>query len=225
MTAALTALAVAVLLLAYLVAGLLRSHAEILKSLHDLGAGLELDRKDPGYGITAPETAGSIETVAGQTPDGETVAMSLVGHDTLVAFLSSGCSTCQEFWSAFATKDLAVPGDASLVVVTRGPDEESASALRERAPTGVPVVMSDQTWDDFKAPGAPYFAYVDRTGRVVGEGTGTSWPQVTTLLNQARADAALRSKGNGVARDQRDLIVLGEAGITPGDPSLYGEPS
>ena len=40
MTALVVALAVAVLLLAVLVAGLLRSHAEILKALHELGAGV-----------------------------------------------------------------------------------------------------------------------------------------------------------------------------------------
>jgi hypothetical protein len=41
------ALGVAVLLLAVLVGGLLRSHAEILKALHELGAGLELDGAGP----------------------------------------------------------------------------------------------------------------------------------------------------------------------------------
>src|ERR687889_414726 len=40
-------LAGAALVLGVLVAGLLRSHAEILKALHDLGAGLELDRSEP----------------------------------------------------------------------------------------------------------------------------------------------------------------------------------
>ena len=49
MTALLTTLVVAELvvlvLLSFLVLGLLRSHALILKSLHDLGAGLELDRQ------------------------------------------------------------------------------------------------------------------------------------------------------------------------------------
>ena len=58
MTAAVVALGAAVVLLAVLVAGLLRSHAEILKALHELGAGLDLDAKGPVPvtidGVTTP---------------------------------------------------------------------------------------------------------------------------------------------------------------------------
>jgi hypothetical protein len=85
----------------------------------------------------------------------------------------------------------------------------------------VPLVLSDQTWESFQVPGSPYFAYVDATGRVVGEGTGTSWQQITTMLSQARSDFAL--SGNGKARDRRDTDALESVGIEPGHPSLYGE--
>ena len=222
MTAAVVALGVAVLLLAVLVAGLLRSHAEILKALHELGAGLELDSTGPAP-VDQRRTANTPDAVVGRTLADEMVAVSLLGSDTLIAFLSSGCTTCQEFWTAFRGQVPDVPGGARLLVVTRGLDEESPSALWERQPTVVPLVLSDETWDAFEVPGAPYFAYVDGSGRVVGEGTGTSWKQVVQLMTQSRSDAALRVKGSGAVRDGRDSLALRDAGIEPGHPSLYGE--
>jgi len=61
-----------------------------------------------------------------------------------------------------------------------------------------------------------------RDGRVVGEGSGASWPQVADLLAQAAADDALRNaRGNGAVREARDDAALRAAGIEPGHPSLY----
>ncbi|MCW2598868.1 MAG: hypothetical protein JWM02_697 [Frankiales bacterium] len=224
MNAAVVALGVAVLLLSVLVAGLLRSHAEILRALHELGAGLELD-KTGAVPITPEQrrTASTPDTVVGRTLGDEVVAVSLLGGETLIAFLSSGCSTCQGFWKAFRHEVRDVPGGARLLVVTRGLDEESPSALMERQPTVVPLVLSDEAWDAFEVPGAPYFAYVNSSGRVIGEGTGNSWKQVVELMTQARADAALQIKGSGAVRDGRDSLALQDAGIEPGHPSLYGE--
>ena len=199
MTALVVALTVAVLLLAVLVAGLLRSHAEILKALHDLGAGLELDRTDPGPvpvtidGVRTPRVSGAPapEAISGSTLDGESVAVALAaGTDTLLAFLSSGCSTCQAFWEAFASDHVEVPGGARLLVVTKDLDEESRSALTARAPQTVPLLTSSRAWEDFEVPGSPYFVYVDATGRVVGEGSAATWPAVATLMGQAHDDAA-----------------------------------
>src|SRR5439155_8894695 len=90
--------AVAIVLLGLLVAGLLRSHAEILRALHDLG----VDLGDARAG-SAPAAAVSLRTndadahdVVGVSPDGDTVTVGVVGvrQPTLVAFLSSGCLTC-----------------------------------------------------------------------------------------------------------------------------------
>ena len=262
MTALVVALAAAVLLLGVLVAGLLRSHAEILRALHELGAGLELDsaggaapirrsstaaepvpvtidgiaspREHSATGSTAPEA------LTGTTLDDEDVALPLAGsRDTLVAFLSSGCTTCQSFWDSFSRPLTDVPGDARLVVVTRGLDEESESALRSRAPRDVPLVLSTETWDAFEVPGSPYFVYVDGTaGRVVGEGSMANWDQVVSLLGQARADEQARARsrrpldgtpdgiaGGGAHRRDRDDAALLAAGVGPGHPSLFVPPS
>jgi hypothetical protein len=226
MTALVVGLAAAVVVLGVLVAGLLRSHAEILKALHELGAGLELDRGATGpvpvtiEGVVPPREAGSAapDTVVGATLDGESVAYSLGAGTTLLAFLSSGCTTCQSFWSTFAKGPVDAPAGGRLLVVVRDLDEESESELRARRPAAVPVVVSTSTWDAFDVPGSPYFLLV-QDGRITGEGSGASWPQVLTLLTQASADAVVR--GNGEVRESRDNAALRAAGIDAGHPSLY----
>ena len=217
--------AVAIVLLGLLVVGLLRSHAEILRKLHELGAGLDPDAPAAG-GVTsavpAPvrRTAATGFDLAGTTPGDEALRIGVVGarQGTLLAFLSSGCLTCGGFWEAFAATDrLAVPGGARLVVVTKGPEAESESRIRELAPAAFPVVMSTKAWEQYQVPHTPYFVYVDGpTGRIVGEGSAQTWDQVRTLWSQALAD----EKG-GEARADRELL---QAGIHPGHESLYPTP-
>ena len=222
MTALVVALGVAVLLLSVLVAGLLRSHAEILKALHELGAGLELDREKGPVpvtidGVRTPRTGSATtpDALTGQSLDGEAVAISLSsGTPTLLAFLSSGCTTCQAFWDAFAEPDVQVPGGARLVVVSKSLDEESPSALAKRAPQQVPLLASSQAWESLQVPGSPYFVLVDGAARIVGEGSAATWPAVATLMGQADGDDRHGS------REQRDDAALAAAGITVGDPSL-----
>ncbi len=211
MTAVVVALGAAVLLLSVLVAGLLRSHAEILKALHELGAGLELDGPAVAEGVSAPRARrdGPVpDAVVGSTLDDEVLALSLDG-DVLLAFLSSSCTTCQAFWTAFAGPVHDVPGGARLVVVTRDLDEESEPALRQRRPSVVPLLHSTQAWESFDVPGSPYFVLVSG-GRVVGEGSGASWAQVADLLAQSRSRP----------RERRDEAALLAAGIAPGHESL-----
>ena len=228
MTAVVVGLAAAVALLAVLVAGLLRSHAEILKALHELGAGLELDRPGPVDvtidGVVPPRPAGSSapELLSGDTLGGEAVAIPLRGNGfTLLAFLSSGCTTCKEFWRTFSAGRPEIPAQARLLVVTRDLVDESESALRALAPADVPVLLSSTTWDALDVPGSPYFVLLDPLGQVVGEGSGASWLQVADLLGQAHADDRLQVAGNGRTRDARDAASLRAAGIEPGHPSLY----
>ena len=90
-------LAVVVALLGVLVAGLLRSHAEILRALHQLGVGLDPDAPEIAEAdrVRLPSTARRATDVAGETPTGDAVSIGIVdvAHPTLVAFLTSGCTT------------------------------------------------------------------------------------------------------------------------------------
>lgn len=225
MTALVAILTVAVILLGVLVVGLLRSHAEILRALHRSGIDLDPDAASAGEGalgggIPPPRPTavpGSAVDVEGVTPRLEPIVVSVVGNQrlSLLAFLSSGCLTCRSFWDDFRHRELAVPGKARLVVVTKGVETESPSEIERLAPPDVPTVMSGDAWDAYKVPGSPYFVLVDgQREQIVGEGTATTWEQVSRLLGSAIADRDLDSGG----RVDADLRA---AGIGPGHPSLY----
>jgi hypothetical protein len=235
-----------------LLAGLLRSHATILRRLHELGAGVG----DPAGGATSsapvpfrttagvpgpPDRAGlpGAADISGSTLSGDAAAVAVAGaeHDTLLAFLSSTCLTCQRFWQALGQPGaVRLPARTRLVVVAKDPAEESPSALAGLAPAGTTLVQSSAAWSAYGVPGSPYFVLVDGpAGQVLGEGTGLDWDQVLNLLGQAGADgAAAAGRGPSVppgatlskaeADARREALVDAElqaAGIHPGDASLY----
>jgi hypothetical protein len=204
-------------LLLVLVAGLLRSNAEILRRLGSLG-----DEAAADGGIAAPPAAPARAPgtpalpVAGPTPEGDAFSLDLAatGAPTLLAFLTSGCGTCAGFWETLAEPHL--PADVRTVVVTHGSERERPARLRQLAPAGVPVVMSSQAWADYRVPGAPYFVLVD--GTIRGEGAAPSWTALSSLVADAIDDA--RESG-GTARANRVQRTLAAAGIGPDHPSLY----
>lgn len=256
-------LSAVVLLLGVLVAGLLRSHADILKALHDLGVGVGEPGEDGNRGhgtghrhrgssgsdepaaARVPLTIGpplpgersstSAPPVAGMTPRGDALAITVTGGDTLtlLAFLSSGCTTCVGFWQAFQAPDqLGLPAGTRLVVVTKGPDLEIPAEVAARAPAGLPVVMSTEAWGDYEVPGSPFFVLVDgASGRRIGEGVANHFQQVVELVRRAESDAREFAVGSrsralvdGLDGSERELDndrELIDAGILPGDPSLY----
>jgi hypothetical protein len=252
-------LSVVVLVLAVLVAGLLRSHADILKALHDLGAGVGEPGNPHGHSGAGPSTPAtgvpltigpplpgerdstSAPAIAGVTPGGDALAVSVTGGDhlTLVAFLSSGCATCAGFWKAFRQPDqLDLPDRTRLVVVTKGPEMEIRAEVAAQAPPGLAVLMSTEAWADYEVPGSPFFVLVDgRSGRRIGEGVAHHFHQVAELVRRADADArdfALRGTAapgtasrsfaeglDGPERERANDRELRAAGVLPGDPSLY----
>lgn len=236
---------VVLVLLSVLVLGLLRSHALILKSLHDLGAGLELDRQaeedsrptsSPGpvpveleRGVVAPARDGDavMPEIVGVHLRGGERREDLAGR-TLLAFLTTGCSVCAGFWEEFR-RSVDVPGGGRLLVVAKGDDEESASTLAKVAAPHLEVLRSTAAWGDFDIPGSPYFVYVEG-GRIIGEGSATTWAQVSDLMAQVVADDEHHALAGRVDdRGDRDDPVsvdaeLLAAGIGPDHPSLRPEP-
>ena len=238
-----TVFAVVGALLAVLVAGLLRSHAEILRALHGLGVDLDPDSDAPpsfaapraalaASGSDAPASGRPVSDISGVTPSGDAASIAIVGarHHTLLAFLTSGCSTCADFWSEFADPRLKIPGDARLVVITKGEEAESPGRLRKFAPRDLPVVMSSEAWDAYDVPVAPYFVFVEGPdGRIVGEGAAATWRNLAGMMEQAVEDAGLkqtrrrrRADDSRASEAEVDRALLA-AGIEPGDPSLYPE--
>ena len=255
MVALAISLSVVVLLLAVLVAGLLRSHADILKALHDLGVGVGEPAGShsraagdgvSGAGMTTGMTIGpplpaernstAAPTIAGVTPGGDALAVSVTGDGqlTLVAFLSSGCATCAGFWRDLQRPDrLGLPAHTRMIVVTKGPDMEVPAEVAAQSPANLTVVMSTEAWSDYEVPGSPFFVMVDGTsGLRIGEGVANSVQQVADLVRRSQTDArgyppaanSSRAHAEGLDGPERERDndrELTAAGILPGDPSLY----
>lgn len=236
-----------VLVLGVLVAGLLRSHADILRSLHELGVGVGDPTNATQQPVTvatnfdppAPSTApglGPAPTVAGVTPSGDARAIAVDHNDglTLLGFLSSGCATCAGFWDALQSPDaLNLPEGTRVAIVTKGPDREVPNEVRALTTGRVPVVMSTEAWLDYKIPGSPFFVLVDGSkGEMVGQGVARHVGQLAELIRRAEHDRSSehptrrrRRRGpdrlDGPDRAAAADDVLEAAGIHPGDPSLY----
>ncbi len=230
-----------VLVLGVLVAGLLRSHADILRSLHELGVGVgdpavAEEAATAGVPTSAPHSSSlvgaAVKDVAGVTPAGDARAVSVTNSDqlTLLAFLSSGCATCSGFWRALQQPDrIGLPQGVRSVIVTKGPELEVPSEVASKATGRIPVVMSTEAWLDYQVPGSPFFVLVDgSTGRRVGHGVANQVGQLVDLVRRAERDAGANWPGTrndtrlgGPAREASADEVLLAAGIRPGDPSLY----
>ncbi len=191
---------VLLVLLIVLVAALLRSHAELLRRLGPEGdSGVPAPPESIRTDTAAPE-------LAGVTPTGDAVKLAFHGTPTLLAFLSTGCTSCAQFWEKLGDGRPA-PG-LRTVIVTRGADREQVVKLRRLAPDAVPVVMSSRAWEDYGVPGTPYFVLVE-AGAVQGEGVATTWSALASLVGDA-------------IEDQRGLDErLAVAGIGPEHPSLF----
>jgi hypothetical protein len=222
-------------LLALLVAGLLRSHAEILRRLPPPDADPDWEpstRPEGEMGALSlpdlePRVASAASDIVGTSLEGDAVKISVAAGrtPTLLAFLSSGCATCAGFWEALQpARREALPGGARLVVITRDRSTESLGRLRTLAPADVAVVMSSPAWETYAVPMTPYFVYVGGSGLIEGEGVAEAWPQVMSLLGDALedAEAAPREDGRrGADRERRVDQELRAAGIGLGHPSLY----
>jgi hypothetical protein len=208
-------------LLVLLVVGLLRSHAEILRRLGPVEEGdAQIDQSLPQPGRRAGVR--EAHDIVGTTLAGDAVKLGLGAEapPTLLAFLSSGCLTCERFWGDLRSgrTPRELPGQVRIMPVVKGAEQESPGRLAELAGETVPFVMSSSAWSDYGVPGAPYFVYL-QGGRVHGEGSASSWQQISSLLRDAIADGALA--GGGERRTREVDRILAASGIGPEDSSLY----
>ena len=245
MTTLLVIESLAILLLGMLVFGLLQSHAEILRRLHDIDGGshdghaqhhqnadIALTTK-PGVAMPREDATPAYD-IMGTTAEGDTRKVGIVGSSqtTLLAFLSTGCLSCKGFWDAFNDPELVLPGkDTRLVIVTKGLDNESPSAIRKLAPNHITTVASTAAWEEYGVTLSPYFILVDGpSGTNLGEGAAATWAQIDNLLQQAVLDSGVvdlttstsrRTSKAGQHRADRADAELAAAGIVPGHDSLY----
>jgi hypothetical protein len=113
------------------------------------------------------------------------------GPQVLVAFLSTNCHGCDEFWTGLSDSEAeGLPASVSTVVVTRGPETvDRAEVDGLVAGSTVPVVMSDQAWVDFQVMGYPFFILVDTAERcVIGETVGFGWADIVAMVRSAGSE-------------------------------------
>jgi hypothetical protein len=196
-------------LLSVVVVALLRSHAEILRRLpeetRDEASGL----RDPAPTVltdtpSVPEhlpqprrRATEAHDISGTTLAGDPVIVSMrSGTNTVLAFLSTGCLTCQTFWEGLRPDvRRPLPGDARVVVIVKDPAFESPSKLLALASPDVTVVQSSAAWEDFGVSMSPYFCFVDGgSGTVGSEGSAMTWDQVASLLRDALLDEEVAAR-------------------------------
>jgi thiol-disulfide isomerase/thioredoxin len=199
-------------IVAVFVVALLRSHAEILRRLEQLSPQSPVPR--PEEAAVGARKAPELE---GATLDGGARRVAL-GHgpDTLVAFLSSGCTTCLRLLDTLAEAKAELPPGLRLVVVAKDRKVERLRLLRQ-LDGRVDLLFSSAAWESYDVPGSPYFVHVDgASGVVTGEGSAPEWRQVASLIVDAGDDPA-----PDVANRDRIDDALAAAGIGPGHPSLH----
>lgn len=249
MTIVVTGLVLIVIVLALLVAGLLRSHAVILRRLHEAGvpeldgggALLPLASDDDEPATPRPNdapTGRAAPDLTGTSADGDPMVVAVAGrrHDTSLLFLSADCATCEPFWEAVGdgrAHRISTP-EHRLVVVARGGESDLVATIAQR-PADVPVLLSSEAWQDYQVPGSPYIVHVDGpSGRIRGEGTSASWDQLVDLASRGRSETTerfesgrARRRNRHSGRDDRPPRdsdgELEAVGILPGDPSLYSD--
>lgn len=230
--------------LAVFVTGLLYSYGDVQRRMEELEATGVPATSTLSSGAVARQDenrspARSAFDLQGTTPKGDVASVAVVGvaHRTLIAFLSSTCTSCARFWAELGDPQAAdLPQGVRLVVVTKGPERESpaeVAAMAGTSPGGIEALMSSQAWLDFEVPGSPYFVLADGpSGSVRGEGTALDWGGVLKLLTLASGDVTLLTgEDDPPAKASADLErehqidrALLDAGITPGHSSLYPRP-
>jgi hypothetical protein len=185
------ALAVSLAVLAALMALLLRANQHLARRVERLEFAAQRSRAlaEKATGMSEPPLASESPASAqdndllGESLDGQSMSVELRGTTTLLAFLSSTCTTCIGFFRAFNehAADELVP-DGQLVVVTKSGEHETRDRLRELASDRVTVLMSTESWEEFEVPLPPYFLLLSG-GDVLTEGPASGWEDLSRMVN------------------------------------------
>ena len=120
--------------------------------------------------------------------------------DTLLAFLTTTCASCQPFWESLAEappgRELGIP----LAVVLPSRSMEDEQAARRLTPPGAHLHMGSETWFDYGVGRATTFVLVrspaggappwEQTGEVLGSATPADPGALNALVRDWLARAA-----------------------------------
>lgn len=109
--------------------------------------------------------------IVGVTPDGIPCRIDVVeaAAPVLLLFLSAACLGCRDLWEGLHELHAGLAGAARLVVVTRGPGEESPEAITALAgdapeSEGIDLVMSTGAYRDYRVGGPPFLTVAAADG-------------------------------------------------------------
>jgi hypothetical protein len=149
-------------------------------------------RPIPSGPLTTTERRPAADIV-GEDLDGLPVEVRISAFDGLVllCFLHVHCDGCDGFWRGLGeSSPVEYPDNVSAVAVTKGPGsvdrgEVARAAGSAGTASGVPVVMSDTAWAEYRVTGYPFFVLVDATDRtIVAETVGFGWSDVRSMIGQ-----------------------------------------
>ena len=122
--------------------------------------------------------------LVGVDPSGNRMEVSVIGHAgrTLLAFLAVDCFGCEEFWQGIGDASI-LPGSSNMARVVVTKERERIPHAKSARLSGVPLVMSNAAWTDYRVLGYPSFLVVDgSSGMVVGETTAFGWDDVQSMI-------------------------------------------
>lgn len=164
--------------------------------------------------------------IAGMSPLGDAIVVSLTAarEDTLLAFLSSGCVTCEGVWAALQDGS-EVPGGARIVVVTHSPrSREPLAGARTGVRARTPGCDVERGIRRVSGPGGAVLrsrrARRNAPGRRHRRPLGPGWcPRRTGGPRRGIHARRPRPVHRRRPRAPNDGELLA-AGIGPGDPRL-----
>lgn len=119
--------------------------------------------------------------------------------DTLLAFLTTSCASCQPFWEMMADNLFTGVLGTPLVVVTPSRSMEDERRAKQLVPPGVHLHMGSETWFQYGIGKAGSFVLVrspvdgpppwQQTGRVLGAADVESPEQLVERLRTWKAAA------------------------------------
>jgi hypothetical protein len=123
--------------------------------------------------------------LAGTSPAGAPLQVTLGNQRTVLFFLTSSCYGCRPLWQELGGAPAGAFQGARLILVTPSPSTESARDVVALASPGLEVLMSSEAWHAFGVTAAPWFAVVAE-GLIAAEGPAPAGPNQVEALLTAR---------------------------------------
>jgi methylamine dehydrogenase accessory protein MauD len=144
-------------------------------------AGARMERDGPSIGDSVPELQ-----AAGLYGEDVVLGASM-GKETLLAFISPGCPSCEGLASALRSLWRSDRKALQVIVVSVSGDEKASRAFAERHDLmGIPFAVSRDVASRYKVGAPPYALLIDKHRNLVAKGVVNHMEHLESLLNAAK---------------------------------------